>query len=675
MKKTVLTVGCIINSFFLSYPAENLNVSDSVKIDEIVVTATKTERNLKEIPVKASVIQSSEIQSLPSMQVDDVLQYITGLNVRRTSGIFSMRPSVTLRALSGDEQSRTLVLMNGVPINTSDEGGVNWNRINTYDIERIETFKGPGSSLYGNNAMGGVINIITKKPQKPQEIHGGLSYGTFNTLRQDLNVRLRTDEGYYGTISQFYLQSNGYNNVLKEDLTQYDIARSLNETGISARAGFDASKWLNWELQYDLFRDKRGEGYQIHTPEGVYRNFNTNFLRGRLKGGNNAFLYDLNVYYQLENYYDINERFRGENYSRYDVNSYREDLGAILNTSTEITKSNTLTGGIEFKQGSIDGGDYYQTEPFDTVMNSGKTRTMAVYVQDEQGLLDNKIRIIGGLRFDHVRFFDGRFYSTNPWEETPELKNNTWTELSPRLGARFNFIEQVSAYVSYAHGFRASILDDLTRTGWMWVGPKYSNPELGPESMDNYEAGLDLYPFDGLKISPSVYYATGDDFLYYVATGDMLYGRFNVYRRENVTSVNMRGIELDVDYKILENLRMKAGYTFNESKIDKFKEMPDLEGKYLKYVPRHNVNTFIIWKNRFVNTSFAGLYKGKQFANDDNTEKIKPYFTFNLSLSKVLFDKYMVSLDIHDLLDNQHLETINSISPGRRIIGRLAFRF
>ncbi len=673
MKKKILTLGCFVALSGFLYSADKLNVSDSVKIDEIVVTATKTKRSLNEIPVKASVIQASEIQSLPSMQVDDVLQYITGLNVRRTSGIFSMRPSVTLRGLSGDEQSRTLVLMNGVPINTSDEGGVNWNRINAFDIERVETFKGPGSSLYGNNAMGGVINIITKKPQKPQEIYGGLSYGTFNTIRQDLNVRLRTDEGYYGTISQFYLQSDGYNDVLKKDLTQYNIPLSLNEIGVSARAGFDGSQWLNWELQYDIFRDKRGEGYQIYTPDGIYRNFNTNFLRGRLQGGKDRFQYDLNVYYQLEHYYDVNEQFR-DGYLRYDVSSYREDLGGILNSSMEITNNNTLTGGLEFKTGSIEGGDYYQTDP-DTVMNAGKTQTMAVYVQDEHALMDNKIRIIGGLRFDHVRSFDGNYYSTIPLIKAPELKNNTWTELSPRLGARFNFIEEVSAYISYAHGFRASILDDLTRTGWMWVGYKEANPQLGPESMDNYEAGLDFHPFADFKISPSVYYAKGDDFLYYVETGKKIFGRYMVYRRENVTGVNMRGAEVDIEYKFLNNLKMRAGYTFNESKIDEFKEKPELEGKYLKYVPMHRVNAIIIWNNKYINTSVTGLYKGKQFANDDNSEKIKPYFTFNMHFSKTLFEKYMVSLEVHDLLDNQHLETINSISPGRRIVGRVAFRF
>jgi iron complex outermembrane receptor protein len=674
MKKTffLLIGGLLISSKVIC--SDKQNISDTVDIEEIVVTATKTKRDLKQVPGKVSLINAKTIQATPAMQVDDVLRYTTGLNVHRTGGIYSMRPSVTLRGLSGDEQARTLVLMNGVPINTSDEGGVNWNRINFYDIERIEVFKGPGSSLYGNNAMGGVINIITKKPEKPQEIYGGIGYGTFNTFRQDLNASGRTKKGYYGTISQFYVQSDGYNNVPKADRSEYDIARPLDEIGVSARAGYDRSEWLNWELQYDIYRDKRGEGYQIHTPQGVYRNFNTNLLRGSLNGGNNKLNYDLNLFYQMEHYYDVNEKMRGSNYSRYDVSSYREDFGGMFSTSANITDNNTLTGGLEFRQGSVDGGDYYQTEPYDSVLNAGKIQNMAVYLQDEHGLLDNKIRLVAGLRFDHVRFFDGNYYTTDPWNTIPELKNNTWTELSPRLGARFNFIDEVSAYLTYSHGFRASILDDLTRTGWMWVGPKYANPELGPESMDNYELGFDIMPDNRLKVSHSFYYATGNDFLYYVATGDSLYGR-NIYKRQNVTNVTMQGAEVSMDYKIAKGFDIKSNYTYSESKIDEFTENPALEGKYLKYVPKHKVSVALFWQNKFFNASILGLYKGEQFANDENTEKIDPYYTIDLHIAKKLFDNYMISLNIHDLFDNKYMETVDRISPGRIINVRGMFRF
>ncbi|MBN2272990.1 MAG: TonB-dependent receptor [Bacteroidales bacterium] len=656
--------------------------TDTVKLDEVVVTATKTLRNLKEVPARISIIRSSLIESTPVMQVDDILRYTAGINVNRTSGIYSQRPMVTLRGLSGDEQSRTLVLVNGVPVNTSDEGGVNWNRINPFDIERIEVFKGPGSSLYGNNAMGGVINIITKKPAKPQEIYGAAGYGTFNTLRQDLNIRVRTNKGYYGTVSQYFIKSDGYNNITEEKRSPYDIARSLEEIGVSARAGFDKSKWFNWELQYDVFRDKRGEGYQIYAPEGCYRNFSTDLFRGNLKGGDDKTQYDLNLFYQLEHYYDINEKLKGTNYSRYDVNSLREDMGALLNMNRELFKNNTLTGGLEIKQGSINGGDYYQTprkindstQVYDTIYNAGTISTIAGYIQDEHAFFDNKIRLIVGLRYDRITFSEGKYKSTDPWNTVPELKDHTWAELSPRLGLRFNLINKLSAYLSYSHGFRASILDDLTRTGWMWVGPKYANPELGPESLNNYEIGLDVIPVNRMKIAASAYYAVGNDFLYYVSTGDSLYGR-PIYIRENVTNVTIKGAEAEMAYEITKGLYFMAHYTFCDAKIDKFTERPELESKYLKYSPKHTASASLFWKNKIVNTSVRGFYKSEQFSDDANTAKLDSYFTMDVMLSKQILQNFIVTLDIQDVFDNQHMETGEYISPGRLINGRIAFRF
>lgn len=699
MKKIKLTKLSIIAGMLLfthNYSYSQESVNDTIPLDEVVVTGTKTTRNIKEVPGRISVISSKTIEISAAQQVDDILRYTAGINVSRSTGLYSQRPMVTLRGLSGDEQSRTLVLINGVPINTSDEGGVNWNRINQHDVERIEVFKGPGSSLYGNNAMGGVINIITKKPEKPQEVYGGISYGTYNTIRQDLNVRIRNNKGYYGSISQYYLKSDGYNNVVKEDRTPYDIARSLEEISLSVKAGNDSQKWLRWELQYDVFRDRRGEGFQVLVPNGVYRNFNTNLFRANLRGGDKSTQYDLNAYYQLENYYDVNEKLRygklpigdvpiaDSTYSRYDVNSFREDMGALFNINRELTENNTLTAGFEYKQGSIEGGDYYQTPNsntglYDTVYNAGKIKTLAGYIQDEHAFFDNKVRLIFGLRFDRVTFDDGEYKATDSWSTIPETKEHSWTEMSPRFGMRFNFIEEVSAYISYSHGFRASILDDLTRTGWMWVGPKYHNPELGPESLDNFEIGADLFPIEKMKISASAYYATGKDFLYYVAVDSInhpdlepfIFGR-QAYIRENVTNITMKGIEADVQYEIIEGLNVLVSYTYANSKINKFTEMPELENKNLKYVPKHAASASLLWQNKYVNTSLRGYYKGEQFGDDRNNIVLDPYFTLDIQLSKQINENFIISLDIQDIFDTQHMETMDYLSPGHLITGRVA---
>ena len=149
-------------------------------VDAKMVTATRTEQPLKEVPGRVAVITRQELKDMPVQTVDEALSYISGAHVERPSGIFSFKSVVSLRGL-GNEQGRTLVLIDGVPQNTSDMGDVNWNRINLEDVKRIEILKGPAASIYGNNAMGGVINIITKKA--PKTWSGNLAAST--TLQSD----------------------------------------------------------------------------------------------------------------------------------------------------------------------------------------------------------------------------------------------------------------------------------------------------------------------------------------------------------------------------------------------------------------------------------------------------------------------------------------------------------
>jgi outer membrane receptor protein involved in Fe transport len=191
---------------YLGYESKEVNVIDfnkkvlieltptSLPLKPVVVTSTKTKRTLDNIPGKVEYINKETIEKLPAQKIDDILSLNSGVNVVRPNGIYSMNPTVTLRGTSGDEQGRTLVLVDGVPQNRTDNGGVNWNRFNLNDIEAIEILKGPGSSLYGNNSMGGVINIITKKPSLGTQGQVGLNYGSFNTFRSDFSLMSRKEK-------------------------------------------------------------------------------------------------------------------------------------------------------------------------------------------------------------------------------------------------------------------------------------------------------------------------------------------------------------------------------------------------------------------------------------------------------------------------------------------------
>ncbi len=658
-------------------------------LDEIEVNATKNVRALSEVPGRVGVISSEELSLTPAATMADAMRNVSGVNTSSSLGFFTMRPSVTVRGLSGEEQSRTLVLVDGVPINNSDTGGVNWNSISTSNVKQVEVYKGPGSSLYGSNAMGGVINIITRTPTEPFSASAGISYGTFNTWRSNLSLTGRATDGLTVHLHGFLTNSDGYNAVPDDERTEPDfsVPQYIEDAGLHSRVTWTISELAEVTAVYDYFQNERGEGIVIVEP-GRYRKFDMNRVRVGVRGERNAFRYALNSFFQREDYFRVSDRgIPGQNYSRFDVESDRDDMGVTLDLFHDAGATHAITGGFEFKVGSVDGGDFYQTSE-DEVINRGKMRFLAGYLQDEIRLLDRQLHLLLGLRYDYVTFYDGFFRATEgimfrgaPLDgyNNENIESNSWSTFSPRIALRYNPSNVVNGYASYARGFRASILDDLSRTGIFRGRIKIANPELGPETLNNFEAGLELRPFWRFSISPTLFYSDGNDFLYFVAR-EMNDGS-SVWRRENVSSVRMGGAELDVRYFVSDALTVTASYTRYQSEIRSFPDNPELEGKELTYTPRHQARAMLQWRNPLADMGLTVHYKGSQFSSDDNnaggdgSPEIDAWTPFDLMVSRRFFDSFSAALQVIDVLDNRYLETIDVMSPGRMIHLRFSYDF
>ena len=564
---------------FLLFPyiSSGQKADTTLILKEIVVTGSRTERPISQSPGSIHVVTPVLLRNAPAQTTDDILVMLSGVNTTRSDGLSNMHSNVSIRGLAGDEQGRTLVLFDGIPLNTSDEGSVNWNSIHIDNVQRIEVFKGPGSSLYGNNAMGGVINIISKTPLSPLSINASASYGSLCTWKTSLGFSSRINNQFALFISGYYNETNGFNNIpdsLRTD-PDYSIARFMKEGGIYSKILYTPISLFNIEIAYDLYQDKRGEGEKIEAPEGEYRHFNHHRIQTRFHGGKNTFSYQLACYFQRQNYFKLDERITRNTYQRFDVKSDRDDWGSILHVRFN-NKHNDLSIGGEFKHGSIDGGDYYVTSP-DQVLNRGTMNFVSVFIQDEITFWKKRLWLQLALRYDNAFFHKGSFEAkgenvTDFNTYNGPLPNNRWDNFSPRAALRYNPTQNISTYISYSQGFRASILDDLCRSGWMWVGPKIANPELGPEKINNYEIGGKFRLLPPLSVSPSLYYACGKDFLYYVATGEKLWGKRDIYQRQNISEVEVQGLESDVDYMPFQSLKINLNYSYNHAKIKNFSQ-------------------------------------------------------------------------------------------------------
>ena len=679
----------------------NFNLKpSSFTVNDVVVTATKTENYIQNIPTRINLISQRRIKSSPAQTTDELLNNVPGVNISRSFGIFSHSATVTMRGLNGQEQGRVLVLIDGIPTNKSDGGSVNWNLLNTDQIDHIEVVKGPGSSLYGGNAMGGAINILTKKPKESFQGKASVDYGTYNTIRGQLLLSGRLDEnsekGLYWNINSFYRQSDGYITASEADqqANPYIVESVLMEWGTAAKLGYDINKNNGLELSLLNYDDDRGAGEEVYQTQGNNREHDSYHIRAKYFGEKNKLKWNISLFYLNEDYKRISEWLK-DDYTFYKVLSKRVDLGALSSLSYQL-KNQTITSGIDLKQGSVDAKDEYYTST-DVVFNKGKMNTLGVFIQDEISLLNEKLKIIGGLRFDYATFFDGSFKIENPTDETTfmstyynnNLSEDNWSALSPKLSVQYKLNTNYRIYASYARGFRPGVLDDMCRSGRIKGGFKVSDPSLKPEYLNNFEIGADARFFEHLRTSLSAYYSLGNDFMYYVNTGDSIdlgYGLRPIIKASNISKVEIYGLEFEANYFISKNIMINANYTYAHSQIKEYKftnisDPVDLTDKYLSDVPAHMGSLSLNWRNKIINTGITAKYMGERWVNDLNQideivldSKYPEYTIINLKFSKEIKMTF-VNLTLQNILDKKFYDRKGAVCPGRFITLELGIKF
>src|SRR3989339_415609 len=249
---------------------------------KIVIVAEK-EKSLMEQTSRISMITADKIQLAPVQGIPDMIDYSPGVSMSNTMGIFSSKAVVTLRGLPSNDQSRTLVLLDGIPLNKSDEGSVNWNLLNKNTIENIKVTKGPGPAKFGSGAMGGVIELKSKRPEKKLEADVSLDYGSYNTLSTNIGVAgckkdSLSDREFYWRWNGFGRMSDGYITLPDQYRTEADsivVPVFLKEFNTGIRAGYSFNKRHSVDVRFSYFDDLRGNGIKVFDNYGAYSKHGT----------------------------------------------------------------------------------------------------------------------------------------------------------------------------------------------------------------------------------------------------------------------------------------------------------------------------------------------------------------------------------------------------------------
>ncbi|WP_201345050.1 TonB-dependent siderophore receptor [Thiohalobacter sp. COW1] len=670
----------VIISSLLTVPAQSTIAGESLELGRVVVTATRTERDISEVPASVSVITSEEIEKSTAQSADELLQGLAGVDVRHSMGVLSVGTSnkVTMRGMGGLTEARALMLIDGVPVNEVWSGGVEWNQIPVEDIERIEVVRGAGSALYGSNAMGGVINIITKKPSEETQTKVTLGYGSMDT--KDGSASMSGSAGKWGyRLSGGITRSDGYQPLPENKLKATSIDKGAERENFRGVLSYDLTDSSLLSLTGEYYHHQTTGTYDIpgYNPFEQKNKVLSAKYNNRLGGGRelSATLYTKSE----DSSYDNANYLTGYTTNRFDSVSEQSNVGGNLQYTAPFSSSgaanHVITTGLDFRQGEIDRQDTYYDGSGRFIQVKGSQRYAGLYAQDEIFLMDDDLVLNIGGRYDYWKNYDGYNYDTVASPVETNFEDASHSSFNPKLGAIYQLNPSTAIRGSVGKAFRAPNLYDLYRT---YIATStmiyYPNADLGPEKVLSYEVGLDQQLGDSATLSVTLYHNDAEDFISTLSITCTDPAFTSCYEKQNVGEVSTQGVEVDFRYAFTRHWGLSANYTYNRSEVEKYDPDPTLEGNLLPDTPEHKGALSLTFSDPSLFTAkVTARYVGERYSNDTNTTEYDSYTLVDLHLSKDVGKHYRLSLDVNDLFDKTYTEY--NVSPGRTVMAKLTASF
>lgn len=545
MKRRIVVLGCALSLLTFN----NLH-AESIRMDEVVITATRDSQEVRKIPANITVINAEEIESSNAATIVDVLDKLPGINFTTTSGN-EAQAVIDMRGFGGlglNAFGKVLVMIDGKRVNRPDMASMNWLQIPLSSIEKIEVVRGANSVLYGDNAVAGVINIITKKGGVQPEVGISTLFGSYgfnnqrlglggsqNSLKYSFNLETLGEDGYR---DRSELISQGANLNLDYKLTDnidVYVNTSLNQQDFQLPGALTDSEMKQDRHQHQPGNtdDDNSEVYQnlnpgIETSLGRYGRFNFNILYGKKSIESNmaswfSYLdFDINTIGLTPRYILEGELFNKQN---------KLILGLDYNDETlnvnSFTDRSRLTGiaVTEIEKSSL---GYYLNDEF----NLSKKLILNAGIRFEKATIkaNNKILSTGTINFDDKKEHDGN-----------------------AVGLGFNYLagKRSKVFAKFATLYRYPFTDEQANySGW---GVPSFNKTLKAEKGRNYEIGTEMQLSDKLSGGLTFFLIDMEDEITYNDVTKL---------NENLDKTRHEGIEFNTSYLAGRVANLSLNYTY-----------------------------------------------------------------------------------------------------------------
>lgn len=671
--------------------AQDVN-KDTLKINnlnEVVVTATRTERNLSSLPLPTSIISAEAISKSGVTRLNEILFEQTGLiTIPDFGGVEGIQ-------VQGLDAAYTLILIDGVPLVGRSAGTLDLSRISVGNIDRIEIVKGASSSLYGSEALAGVINIITKKPKK-DVLSGSVSYRYASFETNDANANLIWKKNKFsGSVFANYFATNGY-----------DLNGKTTEKTVEPFNNFTFQPKLYYDFSNDLklvigtrFYNQKQDYKAIISNENYEGNSTINEWNSQIKltqKWNSKIDSEYEVY---TTNYKTDEFLNDSNDQLFEANFYNQWLFRPEIRITFSFDKSKLTGGIGINHETLD-RTYFSSN---VTFNSQYAFLQYDYNPSE------KWNILTGFRYDNHNQYQSQL--------SPKLALNY--KVSPNFSIKssvgygfkapdfrqlyFDFTNSAVGYSVFGYNFAEDRLDELDNQGQLLFrtnGIDF-NSALKPESSINVNLGS-YYEKANFKWETNVFYNAISNLIDTKVIAQKTNGQ-NVFSYFNIDEIFTYGMENNCHYNVTNNLKFSLGYQYLIAKDKSVIEAIDngevfardqntLASFQLKNSDyfglfnrsKHTANFKVLYTVPVLKTTFnlRIFYRSKYGIVDSNNNQIldkydhfvNDYFLTNLSITKEIKEAISLQVGANNLFDFTNPNEISNLS-GRQLFVRLQLNF
>jgi iron complex outermembrane receptor protein len=644
--------------------------------EAVTVTATRGERRTSDVPASVNVLGREDIKQSPAVVADDVLRQIPTFSLfRRTSSLAShpTAQGVSLRGIGPSGVSRTLVMLDGVPINDPFGGWVYWSRIPLETAERIEVVDSSSSSLYGNYAMGGVINVITNAPTR-RTFEMKSQYGSRNSPKVDLYATDRIGKVGIAADGNIF-DTDGYPIVRASERGRVDNNAAVKFWNANLKAEYAPTDRIHAFARVGYFDENRNNG-KASTIDGTEEANDTTWTSG--SGGARVRLPDesdlqATVFVDREtfhsNFLAVPAATPPRSIGRMTLTQTvpTTGVGGMVQWSRAFRSTQFFTAGADWRwvDGDSEENGLDPVTGTQVVLNriSGGTQSSAGFYVQDLIVPSPRFTVTLSSRIDHWRNYNGHNLEKSAItglptaNNVPALPDRDDLVVSPRAAGIYHLTSKIDVWGDMGWGFRAPTLNELYRQFRVGSTLTLANPALGPERLVGGEAGVTVSPIDALTFRSTWFDNRVTDPVSNVTDPARSTPTAITQQRQNLGETRIWGIQNDLEYRITGSWRVGGGYVYNQARVTENPSNPLLVGRFLPQVPAHRGSVRVSYVNARLATIAASVqFLGSQFDEDLNlpSRTLPKYAVADLTASRGFGRNLEVFLAVQNMFDTEY---------------------